>query len=364
MKSKTNSYFIISLSCCLLIALLCSTMACRKRSICGTVGGGPFVIKGVDMSALPLINSKNMLFYNLENQLEAPLITLKKAGINTIRIRIWNQPASSFSNYAAMKKFAHDIKQSGFKLWVDLHYSDTWADPGHQQKPKAWALLSFSALKDSVTEFTTKVMKDFEPDFIQIGNEINNGLLWPEGSTADMRQFKELLQVGCEAAKNISPKTVVILHYAGIDGAEAFFKSVATVKFDMYGISYYPIWHGKDLALLKNLITTLRTSQDFSKPVVIAETAYPFTFGWNDYTNNILGDSTQILNQFKATADGQRAFISELKSILTEQVGICYWGGELVAYDGPISKAGSSWENQALWDFNNKELPALRALGK
>ena len=139
-----------------------------------------------------------------------------------------------------------------------------------------------------------------------------------------------------------------------------FFNKVANVDYDYIGLSYYPIWHGKSLSDLQNTMNTL--GQLYNKKVVIAETSYPFTFGYNDFTNNIIGLQNQIIDAYPATNDGQKQFLSAIKSTVkqsTNGIGFCYWGAEWVAFRGPTSTNGSSWENQSLWDFNNNSLPVM-----
>jgi arabinogalactan endo-1,4-beta-galactosidase len=157
-----------------------------------------------------------------------------------------------------------------------------------------------------------------------------------------------------------------MLHYAGI-GADAswFYNKMTTVNYDYIGLSYYPIWHGKNLEDVKSTISTL--GQIHNKKVIIAETSYPFTLGFNDWTNNILGTTDQIIPLFSATPLGQKAYLLALKEKIKETqqgFGFCYWGTEWVAFRGNQSTNGSPWENQSLWDFNNRALPAMAAFAE
>jgi len=110
-----------------------------------------------------------------------------------------------------------------------------------------------------------------------------------------------------------------------------------------------------------------RLSILYGKPVLVAETAYPFTLGWNDWTNNIVGLDEQLIADFPATPLGQLDYLLALRDRLeasTGSLGFCYWGGEWVAFKGLQATNGSSWENQTLFDFGNKALPVLRAFRK
>lgn len=317
-------------------------------------------IKGADISYLPEIREKGIVLRNQNNEVEDMLLTLKKAGVNTLRLRLWHNPSEKTSNFAQVKKLSKEIKNLGFKLLLTVHYSDHWADPSQQTKPQAWQHLGFEALQDSVYAYTQKIVIEINPDYIQIGNEINGGLLWAEGHISKPDQMKMLLQKGIEAVRTNNKKTKIILHHAGFETADYFFATVAGLDYDIIGLSYYPFWHGKDLNLLKENLNSLSTRHN--KPIFIAETSYPFTFGWNDWTDNVIGLENQILNEFSATPQGQKEYLGKLIEIVKNTpkgIGFCYWGAEWISYQGKEAKNGSSWENQAFWDFNYRALPVL-----
>jgi arabinogalactan endo-1,4-beta-galactosidase len=319
-------------------------------------------IRAADISFLPLIESEGTLFYNANNQLENALLTLKRSGCNTIRIRLWKNPTVNQSTLSEVKALAQRVKNEGMKVWLCVHYSDTWADPGTQEIPSEWQNFNFFDLKTAVSDYTTLVVREIQPDIIQIGNEINSGFLWPEGNLiTNESQFLQLLSTAILSVRNESPNTKVMLHYAGI-GVDAnwFYNKVRTVDYDYIGLSYYPIWHGKNLIDVESAITSL--GQNFSKDVIIAETAYPFTLGYNDWTNNIIGTSDQIIANYPASPEGQKNYMMDLRAIIdgtANGIGFCYWGTEWVAFRGSQSTNGSPWENQSMWDFNNKALPVM-----
>ncbi len=317
-------------------------------------------IRGADMSYLPLIEGEGTVYkHNGANQ--DPIITLKNAGCNAIRMRLWQNPSNAHSGMAEVKAFALRVKAAGLKVWLTVHYSDTWADPASQTKPAAWQSMSFTALKTAVSDYTNLVMTEINPDIFQIGNETNDGMLWPEGRlSTNESQYLELVSSASVAIRSQSTTTKIMLHHAGTSGSDWYYSKVANIDYDYIGLSYYPIWHGSSLVTLQNTMNTL--GQLYDKKVIIAETAYPFTFGYNDYTNNIIGLSNQILPAFPATETGQKAFLSTIKNTInqsTHGIGFCYWGSEWVAFRGPTSTNGSPWENQSLWDFNNNSLPVL-----
>lgn len=319
-------------------------------------------IRAADMSYLPLIESEGTV-YKHNNSAEDAITTLKNAGCNTIRIRLWQNPSDEHSGLAEVKALAQRIKLAGLKVWLTVHYSDTWADPGNQYKPTAWQSLSFTDLKTAVATYTTQIMTEINPDIIQIGNETNDGMLWPEGKlSTNESQYLQLVTATTTAVRAKSTTTKIMLHYAGLIGADWFYSKVANIDYDYIGLSYYPIWHGKNLINLQNTMNSL--GQLYNKKVLIAETAYPFTLDWDDYTNNIVGLETQILPAYAATNYGQKQYLLAIKNLVKQSpngIGFCYWGSEWVAFRGPTATNGSTWENQALWDFNNNALPALDA---
>ena len=159
-------------------------ISCRKENVndssTGTVDQE--FINAVDISSYPEISNSNPTFFDLEGNQNDFLTILKDNGINTVRLRLWINPSDEYSGFEEVKQFSQTLKNNGFKVWLTLHYSDTWADPGHQETPSNWSGLSFNNLKDSLYNYTQKVIHEITPNYIQIGNEINNGILHPTGN--------------------------------------------------------------------------------------------------------------------------------------------------------------------------------------
>ena len=347
----------------LLLTLSISLLSCSSNDNPTPASTPPVTddfIRAADVSYLPLIESEGTI-YKHNNIAENAITTLKNAGCNTIRIRLWKDPSDSHSGLTEVKALALRAKNAGMKVWLTVHYSDTWADPGNQTKPVAWQSLSFTDMKIAVANYTSTILTEIQPDIFQIGNETNDGMLWPEGKlSTNESQYLQLLQTASSTIRSQSPSTKIMLHYAGITGSDWFFNKIANISYDYIGLSYYPIYHGKSLATLQNTMNSL--GQLYNKKVLIAETSYPFTFGYNDYTNNIVGLQSQIIPDYAATNDGQKAYLLALKNMIKQSskgIGFCYWGAEWVAFRGPTATNGSSWENQALWDFNNNALPVM-----
>jgi len=335
-----------------------SLTGCSKKD--NPPSGPVLEIKGSDMSFLPEVRQSGFIIRNADGQPEDMLVTLEKAGVNTIRLRLWKNPESPTSGFETVKSLSQEIQGKGMKVMIAVHYSDTWADPGHQTKPAQWQGIPFEQLKDSVFEYTRKIVTEIQPEYIQIGNEINAGLLWPEGRYDQPVQMRELLGQGIAAVRTHGPSTKIILQYAGHQHANGFFSGLASLDYDIIGLSYYPIWHGKNLTELRQNLAQIAMQQ--GKPVFIAETSYPFTLDWNDWTDNLVGLESQLLDEFPATPEGQRNYLQRIKEIITDVndgIGFCYWGAEWVSYKGATATNGSTWENQALWNFNERALPAI-----
>jgi arabinogalactan endo-1,4-beta-galactosidase len=348
----------------ILIALLV-LIACNKDEVKKAIPNNANLdfVTAVDISSYPEISSTNPIFYDLNGGEKDFLKILKENGINTVRLRLWVNPIDEHSGFNEVKQFSQTLKANGFKTWLTIHYSDTWADPAHQKTPVQWQGISINALKDSVYNYTQKVINEIQPNYVQIGNEINSGILHPYGDiSTNFQNFVSLMQEAISAVRDNSAECKVIIHFAGIDNSDWFFNQIRAIDYDFIGLSFYPIWHGKSLNSLKTKMQQL--SNTHNKKILIAETAYPFTLDWNDWTNNIVGSDNQlILPEFPATPDGQKNFIKQIKKLTAEVdngMGFCYWGAELIAWKGNQSTDASPWENQALFDFDNKALSVLK----
>lgn len=240
---------------------------------------------GADISFLPQLEDRKIKFH--DNGVEKDAIQiLKDHGFNYVRLRIFNDPArdsgyspkKGFCDLEHTKQMAKRIKAAGMKFLLDFHYSDYWADPGKQYKPAAWRGLSFLLLKDSVYAFTKKVISELKaqgtaPDMVQIGNEINHGMIWPDGQINNLDNLAQLIFAGINGVKSVSPSTRIMLHIAsgGQNEESVFFLNnmiARDVPFDVIGLSYYPKWHGT-LEDLEYNINDL--AKRYNKDLIIAE---------------------------------------------------------------------------------------------
>jgi len=319
------------------------------------------LIRSADLSFLPTIRKEGTVFYNAQQQAGDALDILKAAGCNTVRLRLWHTPVSSSSSLEEVHSFANEARAKGLKIWIVIHYSDTWADPGNQEKPAAWMNASATVLGDSVYNYTKRVVKLLNPEYVQLGNEINGGLLWPEGRISNLANFSLYLKRGAAAVRESSTTTKIILHHAGTE-ADAFYATVKNqqIDYDIIGLSYYPRWHSKSLTEVSAALDRLSATND--KDIILAETAYPFTLGWNDYTNNLVGEASHLLTGYPASPTGQKDFLMTIRSMMEltpRGLGFSYWEPEWVAYRGTEASDGSPWENMALFDFNRQALPGI-----
>ena len=326
-------------------------------------------MKGVDLSMLKQVEDNAGLFYDNGNQID-PIQEFNSKGINTVRIKIWHNPLLNYNDLESVLEIAERVKNVDLDLLLDFHYSDTWADPSNQNKPAAWENLNFETLCDSIEQYSRYVITKLKnqntlPKYVQIGNETDCGFLWPDGyvcgeSNNDI-QWNKLRDLfmhaieGVNTALDFEDSLKIISHVSS--GGNWFFGNLLEedIPIDILAISYYPMWHGT-LADLNQNINMLATQ--FGKPVLVVETAYPFTLSWNDNTNNILGLETQLLDGYEASEEGQFSFLYDLISLVHDNdfgYGICYWAPDWIS----TSQFGSPWENQALFDFDGQLLDAV-----
>jgi beta-galactosidase len=240
---------------------------------------------GADISFLPELEAKGIKFSDKGVEKD-PILIMKEHGLNYVRLRIFNDPANTkgyapgtgFCDLAHTKVMAKRVKAAGMKLLLDFHYSDYWADPGKQFKPAAWENLNSEELKQALYEYTRNVMQELKdqgttPDMVQIGNEINHGIVWPEGSVSNIDYLAQLIKAGTAAVKAVDPTVVMMLHVAlgGQHDESTFFIDnmlARGVQFDVIGESYYPKWHGTLADLEANLTNLVKR---YNKDVMVVE---------------------------------------------------------------------------------------------
>lgn len=359
-------------SAVLLCALLCACVSTGARTtLVGERASQQQFLRGADLSALGVMEAKGARFRDKEGPGDA-LGLLRKAGANCIRLRLFVDPngeemvTNSLDYTLAL---ARRVKASGADFMLDIHYSDTWADPSKQFKPAAWAKLSEEELVGAVREYSRMVLERFSdaglrPDYVQIGNEITNGMLWPTGraefGTATEKDgwvmLGRFLRAGAEGVKAAcregkQPKLILHVESTGnVPRSLWFFRNAVelSVPFDIIGLSYYPEWHGT-LNDLKQTADTL--ALEFKKPVMVVETAYSWKHDshWDGAANQA----------FPATPAGQAEFLKAVRSVVEAVpgglgAGVIYWHPESIQHDGVNAWLGGSC---ALFDDEGVALP-------
>lgn len=333
----------------------------------------PF-LKGGDVSLLQKIEDLGGV-YRQDGKPRDLLAIFKDHGCNCIRLRLFHSPDGKgpvVNDLPYTLRLARRIRAAGFRLLLDFHYSDTWADPAHQAKPYAWRDLEPDRLEAAVFDYSRRVAAALKaqgtpPDVVQIGNEITPGMLWDTGrvggdfETPDQwRRFAALLASGIRgvhAALGDSPAVRTLIHVDCGGSAQVtrwFFDHLLAerVDFDLIGLSYYPWWHGAFDDLEGNLAATARR---YRKDIVVVETAFPWTAGRR-------GADAPPKVSHPPTPEGQKAFLDELIRIVRRTPddrgrGVLWWAPEWI----PVTGLRSAWGYRTLFDWSGNVLPAVAA---
>ncbi|WP_180754539.1 glycosyl hydrolase 53 family protein [Hymenobacter sp. DG01] len=309
--------------------------------------------KGADTSWLQQMEANGYKFYNEQGVEQDCFQILKSKGINSIRLRVWVNPSmvdwvNGHCSPGEVVQMATRAKNLGFRLMIDFHYSDSWADPGQQTKPAAWAGHSFQQLQQDVYDHTLSVMTALKnngvtPEWVQVGNEIPNGMLWPEGNTANFGQLTQLINQGYEAVKAVSPTSKVVVHLdKGHDNARfrSFFDRLTANggKYDVIGLSYYPYWLNQDYSVsisgLQQNLTDLASR--YGKQVIVAEVGADCT----NAPQNAYDMLVAVQNAVAAVPNGNG-------------LGVFYWE--------PQGYRSFSGYQLSAWGNDGKPSPALNA---
>jgi arabinogalactan endo-1,4-beta-galactosidase len=314
---------------------------------------------GADVSFLAKCEQDGVVFKE-NGQPKDVLAILREHHYNWVRLRIFHDPA------AAPDKLPNDLnytlalarraKAIGFRILLDLHYSDSWADPGKQPMPTAWANLNHKQLVKQVFAYTRDTIAAFAqqglmPDMVQVGNEITNGMLWPDGKLPDhWDQFADLLKAGIRGVKAGSrsgprPRIMIQIERSGdFDAAVSFFDNLITrhVQFAVIGLSYYPYWHG-DLPTMQSNLRKLALR--YRRPIIVVETAYNWTPGRAGKSQD-----------FPETPQGQLAFLRAVDAAVR---AIPNGLGQGVFWWEPAAEGGL--RGRSFFDNDGNVLPVIAA---
>jgi arabinogalactan endo-1,4-beta-galactosidase len=242
---------------------------------------------GADVGWLPQMEASRFVFKNKGGKEQDCLVTLKEYGLNSLRLRSWVNPSEDpkRGHCSTEETLAMALrgKKLGYRIMIDFHYGDSWCDPGKQEKPAAWKDLSFDKLVEALAEYTRGAMKTFadggfSPEWVQLGNETNPGMLLPDGSTENFTRLTALYNAGNDAVKEVSPNTKTIIHLAEGNKTEFcrnYFDELTKngCRYDMIGLSYYPWWFKKpNSEIIGDLAASLRLLPErYDKDIMIVE---------------------------------------------------------------------------------------------
>lgn len=337
--------------------------------------------KGMDLSFVDEIEREGGAYY--EDVLRRDVLDiLEDSGVNSIRLRLWNEPAGGYCDLARTVEMGKRIKARGLHFLLDFHYSDRWADPANQWKPQAWEGLSLGELCEVVHRYTAYVLETLGaagamPDMVQVGNEITPGMLWGDGrvdgeydTDAQWEAFVALVKAGVTAVREKAPDAKVMIHIdRGGDWASTskFFGRFRrhAVSYDVIGQSFYPWWHGTLDDLRENLA---RTARAFGKPICVVETAYPWTLEPVDGRPFIVEREEQLHAGYPATVEGQAAYVRDLLEIVRGVpdglgAGFHWWEPAWIPSKTEWSVGHpNNWSNLTLFDYEGRKLDSLNVL--
>lgn len=365
------------------------------------------MILGIDVSTYFEEMASNAKYYENDRLVE-PLELFYQNGVEYMRIRVWNNPydennvpylggTCDVDNFIKLSKLAIS---KGYKILLDFHYSDFWADPGKQILPKEWSNLTIDELENKIYEFTVDVLKRAKDagvnvELVQIGNEITNGMCWPigrliEDSNKDTRSnyhsLVRLLKKGIKGAKEVFPNIKIVLHLEKSYDQKIYYEFFNkmreyNVEYDIIGASYYPYWHGTFEAFFNNMNMC---QKEFNKDIMVMELGYGFTL--EDYIKTNNGTAHLVVNDsnldsfnfnkpYPLTKEGQRDFIKEFLRLakINNIKGVFYWeplwipgenicwaskeGQKYIKEEGKTTR--NEWANQCLFDYEGKATPAF-----
>lgn len=357
-------------------------------------------VKGMDLSTLLELERCGAKYY--DNGEERDLLAImKNYDVDTIRIRLWNDPWSETGeSYGAGEndlktslEIAKRVTAAGFGVLLNFHYSDFWADPGKQIKPKAWADYGVKELEQAVYDYTLESMQTFldagvNITMVQVGNELSNGLLWPEGKVPNYDNIATFVNAGIRAVRKADAAIPVMIHLDN-GGNNALYRewfdnfTKRGEDFEIIGLSYYPFWHGS-LQMLNDNMNDI--AERYGKDLVIAEVSMGYTM--EDYKNyEKLSDEERkgyatrpaLVEkiEYPMTKQGQYDFMEDFLNRIShikggKGKGFFYWEPAWIPVPGsgwatPASlkymndpgPCGNEWANQALFDYDGNALPTL-----
>ena len=363
-------------------------------------GGEP--VRGVDISSVISLEEAGMKFYDDNGKEQDIFRTLADHGVNYIRVRIWNEPhddngnsyGGGHSDLETAAKIGKRAAENGMKLLADIHYSDFWADPAKQTRPKYWQPHDHNKLKGEIYNWTSWVLKYLTENgsdigMVQVGNETDCFFCGEK----DMYKICDLFSGGEKAVRDFDRNILIVHHFAnagnGHFGWYAQVMNECKLDYDVFAASYYSYWHGS-LDNLKKTLTDI--GNKYNKYVMVAETAYPYTdMDGDNFGNSVTSNHEGCEMKYPVSVDGQIKAVTDVFSTVADcnghGIGVFYWEpawlgipdlswneqkqlwdrygmgwatGYAREYDRDVKESGgSSFDNQAMFDFHGRPLESL-----
>lgn len=357
-------------------------------------------IKGMDLSTLLELERCGAKYYE-DGKEKDILDIMKEHDVDTIRLRLWNDPKSEDgepygagnNDLAETIAIGKKVTDAGFGVLLNFHYSDFWADPGKQIKPKAWKDFGVDELEQAVYDFTlenlTKIIEaGVNVTMIQVGNELSNGLLWPEGKVPNYDNIAKFVNAGIRACRKVNADIPIMIHLDNGGNNELYVRWFTNFiergeEFEYIGLSYYPFWHGSLDQLEFNMNDIAKR---FNKDLIIAEVSMGFTMdSYQEYekladserkgyaTKPELVEKIDYPMTIEGQADFTKDFLNRVANVVDDHgKGFFWWEPAWIPVPGsgwatPASlkymndpgPCGNEWANQALFDYDGNVLPAL-----
>ncbi|KAF7195766.1 Arabinogalactan endo-beta-1,4-galactanase [Pseudocercospora fuligena] len=338
--------------------------------LASSIANAALTYKGVDWSSLLVEEAAGKTYKNTAGTTQSLETILKASGVNTVRQRLWNNPSDGNYNLDYNLKLAKRAKAAGLDIYLDFHFSDTWADPSHQTTPSAWSSYDIDDLAYAVYNYTLATMNSFQSSsiplsLVSIGNEITAGMLWPLGSTDNPYNLARLLHSASAGIKDskISPQPKILIHLDNgwdYDTQEWWYDTVlcegplTSSDYDVQAVSYYPFYNSAaTLASLKSSLSSMKNK--YGKEVMVVETNWPQSCPNPKYS--FPSDTTSI----PFSAAGQTTWMKDVASAVSGAGGngIFYWEPAWLDNAG----LGSSCDNNLMFDSSGKALSSLAVFG-
>lgn len=360
-------------------------------------------VKGMDLSTLLEMERCGAKYFDQGKEMDI-LDIMKSYDVDTIRLRLWNDPKSETgepygagnNDLAETLAIGKRVSDAGFGVLLNFHYSDFWADPGKQIKPKAWASYGVEELEKAVYDFTKESLTavldaGVNVTMIQVGNELSNGLLWPEGKMPNYDNIAKFVSAGIRACREIKADIPLMIHLDN-GGKNELYRDwfdhyvERGEDFDYIGLSYYPFWHGSLQALEDNMNDI---AVRYGKELIVAEVSMGYTM--EDYksyekledserkgyaTRQELVDKIEYPMTVQGQVDFTKDFLNRVAHVADDKgCGFFWWEPAWIPVLGsgwatPASlkymndpgPCGNEWANQALFDYKGNALPTLEVI--